>query len=243
MQDNKNHIPPDDRAEFPLMMRLMTRRTMLGATGLGGAALAIAACGEGTLSTAAALASPRQDVVIAAGTFVLDFSTDVGVLNYAYALEQLEAAFYIQVVATAGFGTRFAANEQRVLIDLRDHEIVHREFFKTALGGAAIPGLTVDFSGIDFTSRTSVLNTARTFEDLGVGAYNGAAKYISRADYLTAAGKIVSVEARHASAIRDLLANRTGSFAPDTFDPALTPTFVLAQADPFVVDTITAINT
>ena len=27
-------------------------------------------------------------------------SGDVGILNYAYALEQLEAAFYIQVIAT-----------------------------------------------------------------------------------------------------------------------------------------------
>ena len=241
MQDSKDTTPPDARAELPFMMRPLNRRTMLRATGLGGAALAVAACGEQTLSTASAALAPRR--VLATPTIVLDFSNDVGVLNYAYALEQLEAAFYIQVVATAGFGTRFAANEQRVLLDLRDHEIVHREFFKAALGSAAIPGLTVDFSLIDFTSRTSVLTAARNFEDLGVGAYNGAARYIARADYLTAAGKIVSVEARHASAIRDLLANRTGNFAPDTFDSALTPNFVLSQADPFVVDTITAINT
>ena len=242
MQDSNDTTPPDARAELPFMMRPLNRRTMLRATGLGGAALAVAACGEQTLSTASAALAPRSDV-LATPSIVLDFSNDVGVLNYAYALEQLEAAFYIQVVTTANFGTRFAANEQRVLLDLRDHEIVHREFFKAALGSAAIPGLTVDFSGIDFTSRTSVLTAARNFEDLGVGAYNGAARYIARADYLTAAGKIVSVEARHASAIRDLLANRTGNFAPDTFDSALTPNFVLTQADPFVVDTITAINT
>jgi len=57
------------------------------------------------------------------------------------------------------------------------------------------------------------------------------------------AGKIVSVEARHASAIRDLLEPRTSHFAPDAFDDAFSPTKVLAAADPFIVDTIIAINT
>jgi len=212
---------------------------MLRAAAVGVAGLALAACQQQAV-TGADIDRPRTDHI--PGVVVLDFATDVGVLNYAYALEQLEAAFYIQVVNTAGFATRFASNEQRVLNDLRDHEVVHREFFKAALGASAIGGLTVDFSTIDFTSRTSVLTTARTFEDLGVGAYNGAAKYISRADYLGAAGKIVSVEARHAAAIRDLLANRTGAFAPSTFDADLTPTFVLSQADPFIVDSVSVIN-
>ena len=127
-------------------------------------------------------------------------------------------------------------------MDLKEHEIVQREFFKAALGAAAIPGLTVDFSSINFASRSSVLMTARTFEDLGVGAYNGAGKSQASSDYLTVAGKIVSVEARHASAIRNLLDPGTGAFAPNTFDAELTPGFVLSQADPFVVNPITVIN-
>jgi fermentation-respiration switch protein FrsA (DUF1100 family) len=126
---------------------------------------------------------------------------------------------------------------------VRDHEIAHRDFFKAALAGNAIPALDVDFSAVDFTSRLSVLQTARTFEDLGVSAYNGAAKYLRSTAYLTVAGKIVSVEARHASAIRDLLAPRTGEFAPNAFDPPATPSAVFAAADPFVVQNITVINT
>src|SRR6476469_8493598 len=35
-------------------------------------------------------------------------SGDVGILNYAYALEQLEAAFYTQVVANGSFTTNFS---------------------------------------------------------------------------------------------------------------------------------------
>jgi hypothetical protein len=90
----------------------------------------------------------------------LDFSNEVDVLNYAFALEQLEAAFYTQVVAAPAFASTFpAANERRILTDLRDHEIVHREFFAAALGSARIPNLTPNFSSVNFGDRLSVLNT------------------------------------------------------------------------------------
>ncbi|MFD2719146.1 ferritin-like domain-containing protein [Hymenobacter monticola] len=140
-------------------------------------------------------------------------SGDPGILNYAYALEQLEAAFYTQVVSS--FYTGATAAEQAILKDLRDHEVIHREFFKAALGSGAIKALTPDFSNIDFTQRTTtsgkmgVLNAAKAFEDLGVAAYNGAGRFITSNDNLVLAGKIVSVEARHAAAIRELLGTNT----------------------------------
>lgn len=140
-------------------------------------------------------------------------SGDIQILNYAYALEQLEAAFYVKVVTNSNFNTLFSADEREYLSDIRDHEVAHREFFKTALGSNAIPGLTPDFSSVDFSSRTGVLNQAKAFEDTGVSAYNGAGRYISDVNYLLTAGKIVSVEARHAALIRDLLAN--GTFSDD----------------------------
>lgn len=112
----------------------------------------------------------------------------------------------------------------------------------------AIPALEVDFSAVDFSDRHSVLETARTFEDLGVGAYNGAGKLLENPDYLLAAGKIVSVEARHATAIRDLLNPLSVAFAgPDVVDDnglglALPPAEVLAGADPFITTPVTANN-
>lgn len=175
------------------------------------------------------------------GAVVLDFKSDVGVLNYAYALEQLEAAFYLQVIATPYAG--IDAHETRVLTDVKDHEVVHRDFLKAALGTYRIPDLAVDFSSINFSSRASVLGTAKAFEDLGVGAYNGAAKYLDNTDYLVVAGKIVSVEARHAAAIRDLLNNRSGDFAPNAFDPAYDPTFVIRNADAYITTKIVVVNT
>lgn len=239
MNKSDTGMTPENTLNQELTVRALDRRAMLRAAGIGAAGFAVAACTNGGLTEADTL-RPRNEIVN--GTVVLDFSNDFGVLNYAYALEQLEAAFYAQVVGNAAFTSVFASNEQIVLRDLADHELVHREFFKTALGAAAIGALTVDFSSINFANRMSVLTTARTFEDLGVGAYNGAAKYIANSSYLTVAGKIVSVEARHAAAIRDLLENRTGAFAPAVTDPAYTPSFVLGQADPFIVDSISVIN-
>ena len=140
-------------------------------------------------------------------------SGDTGILNFAYALEQLEAAFYIQV--NASFYANATMAEQAILSDIMYHEMTHSDFFKSALGSSAIRTLTPDFSAVDFTSRASVLGTAKALEDTGVSAYNGAGQYISNPDYLTLAGKIVSVEARHASAIRDLLNPLSADFAGD----------------------------
>jgi len=171
-------------------------------------------------------------------------SGDIGVLNYAYGLEQLEAAFYTQVVNSLYSG--ITATEQAYLTDIRDHEIAHREFFKAALGTNAIGALEVDFSSVNFGSRDSVLATAKAFEDLGVSAYNGAGKLLVDVNYLLLAGKIVSVEARHAALVRDLISN--GSFADTTvvnaqgLDMARTPAEVLAIAGTYIKTKINASN-
>ncbi|EPR69627.1 ferritin-like domain-containing protein [Cyclobacterium qasimii] len=141
-------------------------------------------------------------------------SGDIGILNYAYALEQLEAAFYATVIQ-GGYFANANAEEKQIMADLEKHERAHKEFFKAALGASAIADLEVDFSAIDFDDRMSVLGAAKTFEDLGVAAYNGAGKFIQDAGYLLIAGKIVSVEARHAAAIRDLLNPGSTDFAGD----------------------------
>ena len=171
-------------------------------------------------------------------------SGDIGILNYAYALEQLEAAFYTMVASS--FYAGISAKERTYLEDIRDHEIAHREFFKTALGDKAIGTLLFDFSSINFNSRESVLGTAKAFEDLGVAAYNGAGELLQSPDYLLLAGKIVSVEARHAATVRDLL--QYGSFAgsdvvdANGLDVYKTPPEVLAIASNYIVTKIIANN-
>jgi hypothetical protein len=165
---------------------------------------------------------------------------DIGILNYAYALEQLEAAFYSQAIKTPYQGIESDARE--MLTAIRDHEIAHRELFKAALKKNAIPDLEVDFSKIDFGSKDSVLSTAKTFEDLGVAAYNGAGQLLEKGEYLLLAGKIVSVEARHATAIRHLMGSMMAGDAVNDkgLDQAMAPADVLAKAGPFIKTQISA---
>jgi len=224
----------------------VSRRRFLGYAG--------ALAGAGLLASSLQSCNKDDDNDGGDGNGTVDLgSGDVGVLNYAYALEQLEAAFYQRVIQTPY--QNMSSTEMALLSDIRDHEIAHRNFFKaaiTAAGATPIRDLEVDFSSINFGDRNNVLTVARTFEDLGVAAYNGAGKLIQTPDYLVIAGKIVSVEARHAALIRDLLSN--GSFADLNslsafganngagLDGALAPSQVLALADQYIKTTISGNN-
>ncbi|GGF16404.1 hypothetical protein GCM10011383_29750 [Hymenobacter cavernae] len=152
-------------------------------------------------------------------------SGDLGVLNYAYALEQLEYAFYTQVKNGAYYkGLGASSVEKQILDDLAFHEKAHVDLFRNALGSNAIKDLEPDFSTINFDDRSIVLGTARAFEDTGVAAYNGAARYFETPTYLPLAGKIVSVEARHAALIRDILSFNAfvATDVVDLYTPAAT---------------------
>jgi hypothetical protein len=246
-----------DQARQPTLAehvaRVRDRREFLRALGLGGAALCVPAF---VTACSPDGATHPLSPILGSGVTVqgrtqtpevtLDFSNDYGVLNFAYALEQLEAAFYTRVKAEPP--RDMDEHEREVLRQIQSHEVIHATFLKAALGANGIPALTPDFTSINFNNRDSVLDTARTFEDLGVAAYNGAAQYIRSATYLTLAGKIVSVEARHAAAVRDLLRPRSSAFAgndvinAEGLDREFNPMTVLQDAEPFIVNSIKIIN-
>lgn len=209
----------------------------LGGVGLAMAGLTLAGCRDDNF----------QYVEPNAPVFDLG-KGDVGILNFAYALEQLEADFYTKVVNS--FYSGISANERQLFTDIYNHEIIHRDFFKAAISGAAptqlLPTLSFKYDGVDFNSRASILATAKALEDTGVGAYNAAGKYITDLNYLVIAGKIVSIEARHASAVRDAIAPGTASFSGDDvvdvttgLDIVLEPKQVLANAGPFITTPFT----
>ena len=237
MSDNLQPRGSDDSTFAQPLYTPIKRRSFFmyaGATA-GASALVLAGCSDDT------------DDVDANANLVNVGTGDVGVLNYAYALEQLEAAFYTQV-RTGTYYTGLAATsaEKQILDDLYYHEVIHREFFKAAITAAAptaiIKGLTPNFSAINFNDRASVLSSAKAFEDLGVSAYNGAGQFLTSPLYLTLAGKIVSVEARHAAIIRDLL--QEGSFvgadivtiASNSLEISKSPAEVVNVANNFLAD-------
>lgn len=141
-------------------------------------------------------------------------STINDVLNYALTLEYLEAAFYNSIVASPVYGT-IPAPAQAALTKIKDDENKHVAFLQTVLGSAAVPTPTFDFTAGNgsgtgpfsgyLNSYAIQLAMAQTFEDTGVRAYKGqAAALMSENDILTAALNIHSVEARHASHIRQM---------------------------------------
>lgn len=244
MSDNLQPRGSDDASFAQPLYTPIKRRSFFmyaGATA-GATALVLAGC------------SKDSDPVMTNNGISLG-SGDVGVLNYAYALEQLEAAFYAQVKGSTVVG--FSAAEKAYFDEVAAHEAIHRDFFKAAINrdapGKIIQNLTPNFSGIDFTKRLSatgdaklgVLNAAKAFEDLGVAAYNGAGKLIKTAAYLVIAGQIVSVEARHAAYVRELIL--PGSFAADDqvnatsgLDMAMDPIAVITAAQGFIMEKLDA---
>ena len=162
-----------------------------------------------------------------------DFTSDVDVLNYALTLEYLEAAFYQQGNAAGLVGDR----EKDLLGKIQGDE----EFHVTALtdtikkiGGTPVDKPAVSFGGA-FASRDSYLNTSVTFENVGVGAYLGAAGFIKDKSILQAAAGIFGVEARHAAIVANLLGlPGEGGVYKGAFETPIAKADVLAAVTPFL---------
>jgi hypothetical protein len=154
---------------------------------------------------------------------------DLGVLNFALTLEYLEDAFYTMALSKVSL----SGDAKKVATTIQKDEAQHVQALTATikkLGGkpAAKPG--VDF-GKAFASQKSFLTTAQTFEDLGVGAYNGAGPTIKSKQVLAAAGSIVQIEGRHAGVIRLL---NGATIAPSAFDKGIPMDQVLMKAKPFI---------
>ena len=214
---NTPTIPAGAEPQNPQRHERFDRRSLLKT--LGGAIAALPLVGCATTS------GRGRGVDLGSG--------DAGLMNYALVLESLETEFYSIALSRPYAG--MPQSERRALQNLHDVELVHREFFRRALGRQAIAKPEFDFSRINFNERTSVLMAARDFESTGVAAYNGAANALRDPRILGVAGKIVSVEARHVALLSDLLWPGGTEFAPRALDSADGPRTILRKIDPYVV--------
>jgi hypothetical protein len=139
----------------------------------------------------------------------------IGVLNFALKLEYLEYYFYQQGVANPVITTAAGAAGTGALTTIRDHENAHVNFLRTVITQLGGTPITMTASQFDYTAKgnfptwntnyDTYLAIAQTFEDTGVRAYKGQAGNVkSNRTVLTAALNIHSVEARHASHIRQM---------------------------------------
>jgi rubrerythrin len=146
-------------------------------------------------------------------------TADIEAVNFALALENLEAAFYASALKTA----KLSGEVKTLATEFGKHETVHAETLKQLveqLGGKPEAAAGAKFN---LRSQADFLKTAVTLEDIGVSAYNGVIPQFTTPDIVQAAGTIVQTEARHAAALRFQAGEDP---APDAFDPVLTPTQV-----------------
>ncbi len=180
--------------------------------------------GAGVLMTACRPRSGPTNIYLGAG--------DTALLNFLYVLNQIEAAFYTQAVATPYYGADH--KELLALSDLRDQEIAHREFFKKILGNSAVTTIQPDFSTVTFADRTSTLTSGAKIEDIVISGLIGASGLFTNSDYGLAFSKMVSVEARHSAYCRDVLNPNTLSDNTVTdvngLGQSISPSAVLAAA-------------
>jgi hypothetical protein len=141
----------------------------------------------------------------------------IDVLNYALTLEYLESAFYNAGTAK-GTALIPAAAATNYFNQVTKDENNHVTFLKSvigSLGGTPVSPPEIDLTAGNgsgngpfkdvLTNYDTFLAVAQVFEDTGVRAYKGQAGFLLKNQVvLTAALSIHAVEARHASAIRQI---------------------------------------
>jgi rubrerythrin len=155
-----------------------TRAAFLTGAALGGAGLLAALVAPGLASAA---------------------NRDVGILNYALALEELQAAFYSEVERIGAL----TGELKRQATVVGGHERAHVRALRDVLGRRAARRAHYDFKGAT-ESASRFRRTAVAFEDLAVAAYKAQAPNIRDERLLASVLGIHSVEARHAAWIRRL---------------------------------------
>jgi len=167
-------------------------------------------------------------------------NNDLLVLQFANVLEQLETNFYSQALlqfkdsdfTAAGFSSSQIPLEQ--LVTIQSDEQAHVTALQAAIldfGGTPLTSCQFNFAPV-LQNVPTMINVARILEDVGLGAYLGAAHLISDPVLLTTAGSILTVEARHQTVLNIL--SGTGTAIPSAFDIALAPQEVLAIVTPFL---------
>ncbi|TFY73227.1 hypothetical protein EWM64_g10785, partial [Hericium alpestre] len=161
------------------------------------------------------------------------------VLQFANVLENLETQFYTQGLkkfsesdfAAAGFTSAQIPVEQLTAImqDEATHVTVLESVIQS-LGAQPVGGCQFDFSSV-LTDIPTMAAAARLVENVGVGAYLGAAHLVSDPTILTSAASILTVEARHQTILNVL---NNGQAIPLAFDLPLLPGEVLAIAGSFI---------
>jgi rubrerythrin len=150
-------------------------------------------------------------------------------------LEYLEAEFYRQALARPGVSLPRASRE--IVETIGGHERAHVAAILDTIGKLneePVDPPVVDF-GEAFTTTKGFLQAAHDFENTGVAAYLGAARFIEDKAILQSAAQIAGVEARHAALIGELLGLKPeGGVFIGAVETLLEKDQVLSAVAPFI---------
>jgi Ferritin-like domain len=201
---------------YPFLVSQMelTRRAFLRAT-LGATALAAIPLGSLLGTPAVSRAAGLPD--------------DIAILNFALTLEHLEARAYREAIASGKLTGKNLTYAQAYGKQEAEHVTLLTQAISQVGKTPVSEQATYNFPA--FTDEKAVVSFLRLLEDTGVGAYNGAARYITDKSILAVAGGIVQVEARHAAILR-----RQDGLppVPSAVEKILTPDQTLAAAGPIL---------
>ncbi|KAI0747235.1 ferritin-like domain-containing protein [Daedaleopsis nitida] len=172
-------------------------------------------------------------VVLSAPAPVTTDVTDKEILRIALTLEHTENAFYTSAMKAyseqdfvdAGFDPEFRGR----FAQIANHEAAHVAYLIGLLGGDAVEPCQYDFP---HTEPRSFVAMSTILETIGTSAYIGAAKHISDRSYLTGAGAILAVEARHQAWVSGTVSG--GQPWQGSFDVPLPGSGALALAAQFI---------
>lgn len=212
MANQPNHaLPPEENSNLDRSAssssRTVSRRSLVRATLVTGAVVA---------PMGAIVAMGRAQRTIAAPRLTSSTRSE----NLASASVARTNAQPLMSVSGAG----------QQFVEIQNDENAHVQALVQALGSNARPKPT--FTGLNAPDIQTFAKLSMTFENVGVGAYLGAAPAISSKDILKSAASIMDVEGRHAGFLNVLLG---APISPDgAFQKPLTQTEVVTAVAPFV---------
>jgi rubrerythrin len=155
---------------------------------------------------------------------------DLDILNYALTLEYLEAEFYKQGLS----GNLLSGREREIVDAVGAHEDAHVAALTQTiedLGGKPVAKPKFKIPPATFKDKAKFLQTAVTFEELGVTAYHGQVPEVQTPDILGAAAAIAGVESRHAAVLTRMVG---GKPFPAPFEKSASMDEVLKAVQPFL---------
>ena len=233
-----------ERIRKNLARRDMLRGLSVGAVAaLGG--LAAAGCGSSHKNTTTTTVNNGATPGVARDVDILNFALNLEYLEaefYTYA--ETGQGIEAQGIATSGqngtggtiaagtttggvkvnFDNSVIATVNSQLADDERKHVVDLRNTITSLGGTPVAKPNINLAalapqGVDISTTNGFLVASRAFEDTGVSAYGGAARFINNTDILRASARILSTESYHSGIIRLLIAQRSLTDpATDTLD-------------------------